>query len=66
MLNDMKLQQGEKLKYDPYNIIVEKRKTYKLPSYENQFSLELHGLANQSSWEQLSKTLSKINQHIND
>jgi hypothetical protein len=36
LLKDLNFRQGEKLKYDPYSVILEKRKQNKLSSYEDQ------------------------------
>lgn len=47
MLQDMNFKHGDKVKHNPYNIISEKRKQSKIYDYDNQFSTELHRVANQ-------------------
>ena len=46
MMQDIRFHHGERIIYNPYNNIANKREHYKL-SYENQFSLELDRVENQ-------------------
>ena len=62
----MQFQKGGKIRYDPYNIIANRRNKYKLPTYENQFSVELHKVENQCSWEQVDKILMEMNQQMDE
>ena len=66
ILQGIQFQKGGKIRYDPYNIIANKRKKYKLPTYDNQFSVELHKAANQCRWENVNKILMEMNQQMDE
>lgn len=64
VLQDMNFQQGEKIKYDPHNIISKKRTQGKIYAYENQFITMLHRVADQYDWEQVKNILVDVGQNV--
>ena len=46
MLKDLNCQQGEKIKYYPYNVFLEKMKQCKISTHANEFSTKLYKVEN--------------------